>query len=57
MGEYASKGVAGTGLGLGIAGTALSLLGNGGLMVWVDCLATMLLTMQLSITSLNYKQS
>jgi hypothetical protein len=29
--EYASKGVAGTGLGLGIAGTALSLLaGNGG---------------------------
>lgn len=29
--EYASKGVAGTGLGLGIAGTALALLGNGGL--------------------------
>lgn len=30
MGEYASKGVAGTGLGLGIAGTALGLLnGNG----------------------------
>lgn len=29
--EYASKGVAGTGLGLGIAGTALSLMQNGGL--------------------------
>ena len=30
MAEYASKGVAGTGLGLGIAGTALGLLnGNG----------------------------
>ena len=29
--EYASKGVAGTGLGLGIAGTALGLLNNGGL--------------------------
>jgi len=28
--EYASKGVAGAGLGLGIAGTALSLLNNGG---------------------------
>lgn len=27
--EYASKGVAGTGLGLGIAGTALGVLGNG----------------------------
>lgn len=27
--DYASKGVAGTGLGLGIAGTALALLGNG----------------------------
>lgn len=30
MGEFASKGVAGTGLGLGIAGTALGVL-NGGL--------------------------
>ena len=29
--EYASKGVAGAGLGLGIAGTALGLLQNGGL--------------------------
>ena len=32
MGEFASKGVAGSGLGLGIAGTALGLLnanGNG----------------------------
>jgi hypothetical protein len=29
--EYASKGVAGTGLGLGIAGTALGLLNGGGL--------------------------
>ena len=29
--EYASKGVAGAGLGLGIAGTALSLMQNGGL--------------------------
>lgn len=29
--EYANKGVAGAGLGLGIAGTALGLLGNGGL--------------------------
>ncbi len=28
--DYASKGVAGTGLGLGIAGTALALLNNGG---------------------------
>lgn len=28
MGEFASKGVAGTGLGLGIAGTALGLLNN-----------------------------
>jgi hypothetical protein len=28
--EYASKGVAGTGLGLGIAGTALALLNNNG---------------------------
>lgn len=28
--EYASKGVAGSGLGLGIAGTALALLNNGG---------------------------
>ena len=28
--EYASKGVAGAGLGLGIAGTALALLNNGG---------------------------
>lgn len=30
MGEYASKGVAGAGLGLGIAGTALGLLNNNG---------------------------
>lgn len=30
MAEYASKGVAGSGLGLGIAGTALGLLNNGG---------------------------
>ena len=30
MGEYASKGVAGTGLGLGIAGTALGLLNSNG---------------------------
>lgn len=30
MAEYASKGVAGAGLGLGIAGTALGLLNNGG---------------------------
>ena len=29
MGDYASKGVAGAGLGLGIAGTALSLFNNG----------------------------
>lgn len=29
MGDYASKGVAGAGLGLGIAGTALALLNNG----------------------------
>jgi len=29
MAEFASKGVAGSGLGLGIAGTALALLGNG----------------------------
>lgn len=29
MAEFASKGVAGTGLGLGIAGTALGVLGNG----------------------------
>lgn len=28
MAEFASKGVAGTGLGLGIAGTALGLLNN-----------------------------
>mgnify|MGYP003293267612 CR=1 FL=1 len=28
--DYASKGVAGAGLGLGIAGTALSLMGNNG---------------------------
>lgn len=33
MAEFASKGVAGSGLGLGIAGTALSLLnGNGGVL-------------------------
>lgn len=31
MAEFASKGVAGAGLGLGIAGTALGLLNNGGL--------------------------
>lgn len=31
MSEYASKGVAGSGLGLGIAGTALGILNNGGL--------------------------
>ena len=31
MGDYASKGVAGSGLGLGIAGTALSLLNGNGL--------------------------
>lgn len=30
MAEFASKGVAGTGLGFGIAGTALALLNNGG---------------------------
>lgn len=30
MEEFASKGVAGSGLGLGIAGTALGLLNNGG---------------------------
>lgn len=30
MGEFASKGVAGTGLGLGIAGTALGVLANNG---------------------------
>ena len=29
--DYANKGVAGAGLGLGIAGTALGLLGNGGI--------------------------
>lgn len=29
MAEFASKGVAGSGLGLGIAGTALGLLNNG----------------------------
>lgn len=29
MGDFASKGVAGAGLGLGIAGTALALLNNG----------------------------
>lgn len=28
MGDYASKGVAGSGLGLGIAGTALGVLKN-----------------------------
>ena len=33
MAEFASKGVAGTGLGLGIAGTALGLLnGNGNIL-------------------------
>ena len=31
MAEFANKGVAGAGLGLGIAGTALGLLNNGGL--------------------------
>lgn len=31
--EYASKGVAGTGLGLGIAGTALALLNGGGMLL------------------------
>ena len=31
MGEFASKGVAGAGLGLGIAGTALGVLNSGGL--------------------------
>lgn len=31
MAEFASKGVAGSGLGLGIAGTALGLMNNGGL--------------------------
>ena len=31
MAEFASKGVAGSGLGLGIAGTALGLLNNGGM--------------------------
>ena len=30
MAEFASRGVAGAGLGLGIAGTALALLNNGG---------------------------
>lgn len=30
MGEFASKGVAGTGLGLGIAGLSVGLLNNGG---------------------------
>lgn len=30
MAEFASKGVAGSGLGLGIAGTTLGLLNNGG---------------------------
>lgn len=30
MAAFASKGVAGSGLGLGIAGTALGLLNNGG---------------------------
>jgi len=38
MSEYASKGIAGSGLGLGIAGTALGLLNNsgglGGLLGW-----------------------
>ena len=29
--DFASKGLAGAGLGLGIAGTALALMGNGGL--------------------------
>ena len=31
MGDYASKGVAGSGLGFGIAGTALALLNGNGL--------------------------
>ena len=37
--EYASKGVAGAGLGLGIAGTAIGLLGNGlgGLLGYNNC--------------------
>lgn len=35
MAEFASKGVAGSGLGLGIAGTALGLL-NGGLNGWLN---------------------
>lgn len=42
MAEFASKGVAGSGLGLGIAGTALGLLNNGlggifGNMGWNQC--------------------
>ena len=32
MAEFASKGVAGSGLGLGIAGTALGVLNNGGIL-------------------------
>lgn len=34
MAEFASKGVAGSGLGLGIAGTALGLLNNGEMDSW-----------------------
>lgn len=34
MAEFASKGVAGAGLGLGIAGTALGLLNNNGGGIW-----------------------
>lgn len=36
MAEFASKGVAGSGLGLGIAGTALGLLNNGGVTATVS---------------------
>ena len=42
MAEFASKGVAGSGLGLGIAGTALGLLNNGVLLVRSRIRATLI---------------
>lgn len=56
--EYASKGVAGTGLGLGIAGTALALLNGNGLNLFGNGTSKSTMTTQdyVDITKEYYKQ-
>lgn len=63
MGEFASKGVAGSGLGLGIAGTALGLLnanGNGAAfsaVCWAAVVRTLSLARRLTLSPKRTQRS